>query len=74
MQVQTVINIINTSAKEMEFLDCSTCMTGKLIPTRKLASQLAVLATLTAAGRGPCENSSAVMNQGMGPKEQMETS
>ena len=44
-----------------------TCMAGKPMPTRKFASQLVIPATLTAAGREPWENSSAVMNHGIAP-------
>lgn len=44
-----------------------TSSLGKLIPTRKLAVQLQHPATAMAAGRGPWENSSATMNQGIGP-------
>lgn len=39
----------------------------KHIPTIKLAVQLVKPATAMADGLGPCENSSATMNQGMGP-------
>lgn len=42
-------------------------MVGKPMPTRKLASQLTSTAMDIAAGRGPCENSSAVIIQGMLP-------
>lgn len=44
-----------------------TSSLGKPNPTRKLAVQLEHPATATAAGRGPCEKSSATMNHGMGP-------
>ena len=37
------------------------------MPTKKLALQLTSTATLIAAGRGPCEKSSAVIIQGMEP-------
>lgn len=40
---------------------------GKTIPTRKLAIQLTNTAMDMAAGLGPCENSSAVIIQGMEP-------
>lgn len=39
----------------------------KPIPTMKLAVQLDKPARAMAEGLGPCENSSATMNQGMGP-------
>lgn len=39
----------------------------KPIPTKKVAVQLEKPATAMAEGLGPWENSSAVMNQGMGP-------
>ena len=42
-------------------------MVGKPIPTRKLALQFIKTATDIAAGRGPCENSSAVIIQGIEP-------
>ena len=44
-----------------------TCIVGKPIATRKFAHQLMRTATDMAAGRGPCENSSAVIIQGMDP-------
>lgn len=42
-------------------------MVGKPIPTMKFAIQLTRTAMDMAAGRGPCENSSAVIIQGMLP-------
>ena len=44
-----------------------TCIVGKPIATRKFAHQLIRTATDMAAGRGPWENSSAVIIQGMEP-------
>ncbi len=35
--------------------------------TRKLDNQFADPAMLVAAGLGPCENNSAIINQGIGP-------
>lgn len=37
----------------------------------KLVDQLMSTAILMAAGRGPCENSSAVISQGMDPGEEV---
>ncbi|KAG7255554.1 hypothetical protein CRUP_025582 [Coryphaenoides rupestris] len=54
------------SSKVLPFVS-GTLNLGKLIPTKKLAVQLEQPATAMAAGRGPWENSSATMNQGMGP-------
>jgi len=42
-------------------------MVGKAMPTTKLAIQLTHTAMDMAAGRGPCENSSAVIIHGMEP-------
>ena len=42
-------------------------MVGKPMATRKFAHQLIRTATDMAAGRGPWENSSAVIIQGMEP-------
>lgn len=42
-------------------------MLGKPMPTTKLAIQLTSTAMAMALGRGPCENSSAVIIQGMEP-------
>lgn len=42
-------------------------MLGKPIPTRKFAIQLTNTAMDIAAGRGPCENNSAVIIQGIEP-------
>lgn len=44
-----------------------TAMYWKHIPTMKLQAQLQKPATAMAAGRGPWLNSSATINQGMGP-------
>lgn len=42
-------------------------MYGKVMPITKLQVQLQQPARAMAAGRGPWLNSSATMNQGMGP-------
>lgn len=42
-------------------------MLGKPIPTMKFANQLTKTAMAIALGRGPCENSSAVMSHGIEP-------
>lgn len=42
-------------------------MLGKPIPTTKLAIQFTNTAIAIALGRGPCENSSAVISQGIEP-------
>lgn len=42
-------------------------MVGNPMPTRKLAIQLTSTAMDMAAGRGPCENNSAVIIHGMEP-------
>lgn len=44
-----------------------TFMLGKPMPTKKLAIQLTRTAMDMAAGLGPCENSSAVIIQGIEP-------
>lgn len=44
-----------------------TFMLGKPIPTTKLAIQLTNTAMAMALGRGPCENSSAVISHGIEP-------
>lgn len=44
-----------------------TCKLGNPIPTTKLAIQLTSTAMAIALGRGPCENSSAVIIHGMEP-------
>lgn len=44
-----------------------TFILGNTIPTRKLAIQFTKTAMDIAAGLGPCENSSAVIIQGMDP-------
>lgn len=44
-----------------------TFMLGKPMPTKKLAIQLTRTAMDMAAGLGPCENSSAVIIQGIDP-------
>ena len=45
-----------------------TSISGKPIPTKKLAIQFTRTAILTAAGRESWLNNSAVMNHGMDPK------
>lgn len=45
----------------------STFILGKPMPTTKLAIQLTNTAMAIALGRGPCENSSAVISHGMDP-------
>lgn len=44
-----------------------TCKLGKPMPTTKFAIQLTKTAMAIALGRGPCENSSAVIIHGMEP-------
>ena len=42
-------------------------MNGKTSPTMKFEDQLVRTAIPTAAGRGPCENSSVIINHGIEP-------
>jgi hypothetical protein len=42
-------------------------MDGNVMAMRKLENQLTEPAILVAAGLGPCENNSVIINQGMGP-------
>lgn len=44
-----------------------TCKLGKPMPTTKFAIQLTSTAMAMALGRGPCENSSAVIIHGIEP-------
>ena len=52
-------------------LDCVdgafTLSRGKRVPTKELDSQLTKVATVIAAGRGPCLKSSDVMSHGIEP-------
>ena len=48
-------------------LHLHTCIVGNPIPTRKFAHQFMRTAMDIAAGRGPCENNSAVIIHGIDP-------
>ena len=51
-------------------IDKFTRRNGNVTPTTKLANQLTRTPILTAAARGPCENSSATIIQGIEPVRQ----
>ena len=61
--------LITLYNKEQSSTWILTCIEGNTSPTIKFASQLTTPAIATAAGLGPWENSSAVMNHGIGPTD-----
>ena len=62
-----VYKMTNDHLSSMKIRITHTCNGGKDWPTTKLADQLTSVATLTAADRGPWENNSATIIQGMEP-------
>ena len=67
LKIETPKSQLITELQNVLSLSDCTCIVGNPIPTRKLAHQLTRTAMDIAAGRGPCENSSAVIIHGIDP-------